>query len=166
MNNFELGLMPDRNEVVCSKCRGMMLIKGQGRFICEDCGNEYVNDYGKIRQYLEKRGRATVQEVSIWTGISVTKVLALLKQGRIMLTPDSNIKLHCECCGKVIRHGNLCERCEEQVGRRTQATDKEGKPVETSQGTFNMISYDMGMGMRFVNNRGVRQIHNELRRGR
>ena len=152
MNINELELNVNRNEVICSECRGMMLPMGKGRFVCDCCGHEYVNDFGKVRSYLAKRGQATVQEIALWTGISVTKILFLLKQGRIMLTQDSDIMLHCDCCGRVIRHGNLCDRCQE----RTHTGQGAGIP-ETSKGTYNMICYDTGMGMRFINNRRQRR---------
>ncbi|MBO6108522.1 MAG: hypothetical protein J6P16_03850 [Eubacterium sp.] len=147
----------DSEELICSKCGGLMFFKGQGLFQCEDCGHEYLNDYGKVRRFLDKRGRGTVPEISAATGIAINKVLSFLKEGRIMLTSDSVLKLHCDCCGTVIRYGTLCDRCSHKI-RIGEISMKEptGSPLDTATGTYKVLSTEPGSGMRFINNQSER----------
>ena len=41
--------------VVCKECSGVMRYRGGGLYVCEECKHEELDDYGKVRQFLEKR---------------------------------------------------------------------------------------------------------------
>ncbi len=152
-----MDLYTDRNEIICPECDGLMVFKGKGLFECEECGYEYLNDYGKVRRFLDKRGHGTVPEISVATGISIGKVLELLKEGRVMLTRDSVLKLHCDCCGAIIRFGILCDRCAHRI-KTGEISMKEptGSTLDTATGTYRVLSSEPGNGMRFVNNQPER----------
>lgn len=38
----------------CAECGGVMVFKGVGEYQCEKCGYLDYDDYGKVRNYIEK----------------------------------------------------------------------------------------------------------------
>ena len=40
----------DKGIQVCQKCSGVMRFKGSGRYVCEDCGYEYLTAFGKVQK--------------------------------------------------------------------------------------------------------------------
>lgn len=41
----------------CKLCFGRMIFKGVGEYQCEECGYLDYDDYGKVRNYVEKKYR-------------------------------------------------------------------------------------------------------------
>ncbi len=104
----------------CSKCGGIMVFKGVGEYECEDCRNRELDDYGKVRAYIEKHRGATAVEVERDTGVSQKTIRRLLREERIEVTPDSKAFLRCEVCGEAIRSGRYCAKCQVNVNRRIE----------------------------------------------
>lgn len=98
--------------LTCEGCGGIMVFKGVGEYKCEDCGSVEYDDYGKVRNYLEKHAGATTADVSDATGVSQKSIREMLKEARLEIAPNSNTFMKCEICGTVIRSGRYCSRCE------------------------------------------------------
>ncbi len=96
----------------CKKCGGRMIFQGVGEYKCELCGFLDDDDYGKIRLCIENFPGVTIADAEMQTGVSQRTIRNLLKEGRIMLTEDSKVMLQCERCGKKIRSGRYCTKCE------------------------------------------------------
>jgi len=79
------------------------------------CGNCELDDYGKVRTYIEKNHGATQSQVSEATGVSVNKIRQMLRDEKIEVAPNSRAFLHCESCGAQIRSGRYCEACEQKM---------------------------------------------------
>lgn len=114
----------------CEKCGGVMVFKGVGEYRCEKCGYLDYDDYGKVRNYIEKHVGANAAQVSKATGVSQKAIRELLKESRIEITPDSTIFLRCEICGAAIRGGRYCPKCEvayhknmEEMARKARHQD-------------------------------------------
>ncbi|MBO4290398.1 MAG: hypothetical protein J5898_00665 [Lachnospiraceae bacterium] len=99
----------------CKLCFGRMIFKGVGEYQCEECGYLDYDDYGKVRNYVEKNIGASPMEVEQATGVSQRTIRRMLREGRFMLTEDSKDVLHCELCGKSIRFGQFCAECEKEL---------------------------------------------------
>ncbi|MBO4396563.1 MAG: hypothetical protein J5819_09490 [Eubacterium sp.] len=112
--------------IVCSECSGIMRYKGAGRYVCEDCKHEVLDDFGKVRQFLEKRGPSNVFEISAGTGIPRSVVNKLLKDGRLQVSPHSEVGLVCSRCGMAIRFGEYCNRCQEEISNIEARNKKKG----------------------------------------
>ena len=98
--------------VLCKECNGVMVFKGLGSYICEDCGKKEYDDYGKARNFIESRPGANISEIAEATGISRKTINDMLKDGRFEIAANSKTFLLCEVCGVSIRFGRVCTACE------------------------------------------------------
>lgn len=97
---------------ICEFCEHTKLkYIGVGEYECEECQHIMYDDYGRVRNYIEKHPGATQNDVSRETGVSTNTIRRLLKEDRIQIAPGSAMFLHCENCGTNIRSGRLCDSC-------------------------------------------------------
>lgn len=104
----------------CEDCGGVMIFKGVGEYRCEDCGSLEYDDYGKVRNYIEKHPGATSAQVSAETGVSQKSIMAMLKEERLEIAANSSTFLKCEICGEKIRYGRFCKKCEATYHREIE----------------------------------------------
>lgn len=97
---------------ICQKCGGIMIFKGCGEYSCEDCNYVEYDDYGIVRNYIEKHSGATTAQVSDATGVSQKSIREMLKESRLEIAVNSNAFMTCEICGAAIRSGRYCGKCE------------------------------------------------------
>lgn len=96
----------------CPECGGVMVFRGCGEYRCEDCRYVAYDDYGKVRNYVEKHGGATAAQVSEATGVKQKTIRTMLKESRLEIADGSNSFMKCEMCGTSIRSGRVCHNCE------------------------------------------------------
>lgn len=104
----------------CPECGGIMIFKGCGEYKCEDCRYIAYDDYGKVRNYVEKHGGATAAQVSQATGVKQKTIRTMLKESRLEIADGSNSFMKCEMCGKNIRSGRVCHACEVAYNRSVE----------------------------------------------
>ncbi len=102
---------------LCKQCGGVMIYKGLGEYECEECGLLDYDDYGKVRNYLEKHRGANVAEISDFTGVSHKSIRDMIKDKRFEIIDNRGGYLRCEMCGINISSGRLCPQCEEKYHR-------------------------------------------------
>lgn len=86
------------------------------RNLCPDCLKKDEENYEKVKTYLSKNPKATIDEISDATQVPAKNVLEYLKEGRLMLSPGNvNIILNCEICGTPILYGRVCEECSKKL---------------------------------------------------
>ena len=105
---------------VCDKCGGKYKYKAQGIYECEDCRNVMLDDYGKVRVFLETNGNAPAIVISAETGVPVSVIQEYLKDGKLEIPDGSDIYIKCEKCGKDIRYGKYCPSCATQLSKDLQ----------------------------------------------
>ena len=119
-------LMKDENDIHkpthCPNCNNELIFKGVGEYYCSKCRIYELDDYGKVRGFIEKRPGATSTEIEIGTGVSQKIIRELLRQSRIEISSGSAYFLKCEECGAQIKSGVFCEKCENI--RRLHGTHK------------------------------------------
>lgn len=96
----------------CPECGGDMKFKGCGEYTCEACKYTAYDDYGKVRNYVEKHAGATAAQVSEATGVKQKTIRLMLKESRLEIAEGSNSFMKCEMCGASIRAGRVCSKCE------------------------------------------------------
>lgn len=139
--------MPDvRN---CRRCGKVYNYIG-GQPICLDCKQEDEMMFRKVKEYLYDNPRASISQVSNELGISVSRIKAYLKEGRLeIIGSGSNMILECENCGKAISTGRFCIECSKEI-------EKDFKSVSNSmvesfkQESENIEKKSLG-GMRYLN---------------
>lgn len=97
--------------IVCSKCKGKLFYIGSGRYKCERCENEVMDDFGKVKAFLEENGPSAAVVIAESTGVRIDVIEFFLKKGRLEIIENSNFYLQCEKCGCSIRYGRYCPQC-------------------------------------------------------
>lgn len=105
---------------LCQKCEGVLVYQGIGEYICEECGAAEYDDYGKVRNYLEKHRGANVAEISDYTGVSHKAIRDMIKEKRFEIIDNKGGYLRCEMCGEKINSGRMCPKCEEKYHRQVE----------------------------------------------
>lgn len=105
---------------LCQACGGVLVYHGVGEYICEECGGAEYDDYGKVRNYLEKHRGANVAEISDMTGVSHKAIRELIKEKRFDILDNRGGYLRCEECGENITTGRLCPKCEREYHQQVE----------------------------------------------
>jgi len=117
MNNLEkviMGEKPDR----CQICGKRLTYKGAGRYVCDNCQTEVLDDFGKIKEYLDSHGPTPAVTIAKATGVDRDTINYYLRKGRVEITEGSKYYLNCERCGCSIRYGRYCPDCVREADRR------------------------------------------------
>lgn len=112
---------------LCMECGGVLVYKGLGEYQCEECGAFEYDDYGKVRNYLEKHRGANVAEISVATDVSHKAIREMIKERRFEIIDNRGGYLRCEICGESITSGRLCSKCEESYHRDVEAKAREDR---------------------------------------
>lgn len=105
---------------LCKACGGILVYKGIGEYLCEDCGEQELDDYGKVRNYLEQHRGANAAEISEMTGVSHKAIREMIKDNRFEVIDTRGGYIQCEICGVSIKSGRLCPKCETAYNRRVE----------------------------------------------
>lgn len=83
------GLIREREydkPVECSKCGGKLKYIGIGEYECTQCGNKELDDYGKVRNFLEEHPGANVLQTEKGTGVSKSVINDLIVDGKLEIS--------------------------------------------------------------------------------
>ena len=133
--NLKRSLMEIQNynrPMICTECGGIMIFKGCGEYRCEDCNQLSYDDYGKVRNYIERHSGATSAQVSAATGVSQKAIRDMLKEERLEISVNSNAFLTCEICGSAIRSGRYCHRCESAYHKEIEEKARAARNINLS----------------------------------
>lgn len=120
-----LGITNYNRVYLCDVCGGLMVFKGCGEYECEDCHTKGLDDYGKVRNYIEQHAGANSAEIESETGVSQKSIRQMLKESKLEITSDSVAFMKCEFCGENIRSGRFCQKCEVTYHREKERQMKE-----------------------------------------
>ena len=118
MNDIEKLLLT--NKPTKCECGGKLFHIGGGKYKCEKCGNLVLDDFGKVKQFLEENGTMSIMAISQCTGVSIEIIESLLKDGRVEISENSKYFLGCQKCGCAIRSGRFCIDCARELSQGIQ----------------------------------------------
>lgn len=95
----------------CPLCQNRMQYISGGRYRCSFCGTEALDDFGKIKAFLEQNGPTPSVIIAQQTGLSVETIESYLKRGMVEIPEGEAYYLQCEKCGCDIRYGRFCIDC-------------------------------------------------------
>ncbi len=95
----------------CKKCGTDYVYKSLGVYECPKCGFIEKDDYAKVREYIEENGASSAVAIASATGVTVSEINAMLREGRLEIPNGSGVFIRCETCGAEIRFGRLCPAC-------------------------------------------------------
>ena len=107
--------MEKRRPEHCEKCGAEYKSLGFGKFLCPKCGNIGYDDYGKVRDYLEKNQGTITDMISSATGVSPDFINLLLSESLIRTADEYDSDLACQRCGRPILKGRFCQECVEEL---------------------------------------------------
>ena len=142
-------LIKEKKIVKCEICGGKMVPIKSGRYRCDTCGNIAVDDFGKIKDFLELNGPTPITVIAMATGVETDVIELYLKKGKVEVTEGSKWYLECEKCGCSIRYGRYCPDCARQLagGIRTVFHEEVGEKPKIEQ------NIEMKGKMHFLNTR-------------
>lgn len=128
--------------LICRQCEGVMVYKGLGEYVCEDCGFQEFDDYGKVRNYIEEKPGSNISDISEHTGVTKKSINTMLKEQRFEVATDSRTFLVCEICKTSIRSGKYCRQCETQFHQQIE---------EKARRSHNFTGIGMGSDQEMAN---------------
>lgn len=108
-------ILLESKPIQCSLCKGKLFYVGSGRFMCEKCEHIELDDFGKVKNFLEENGPAPSIQIAEITGVKTEVIDLLLKNGQLEITEGSRYYLQCEKCGCSIRSGRFCHGCAKEL---------------------------------------------------
>lgn len=110
--NFSEGFMRAWNRKhYCVRCGSVMRYDALGEYRCMQCGKSELDDYGKIRAFLEEHGSASAAAIEASTGVPKIIINELLERGKIKVAGKKGSHLKCAICGTEIQYGKICPAC-------------------------------------------------------
>lgn len=95
----------------CKRCGSPLRDGALGEYRCMNCGRSELNDYGKVRKYLDENGSASARMIEAATGVPVIVINELLEKGKIQIVSNDVSYLKCRVCGAPLKFGKLCPAC-------------------------------------------------------
>lgn len=115
MNEFEAMLIT--NKPITCECGGKFFHIGGGNYKCQHCNKILLDDFGKVRRFLEENGPAPSVIIAAATGVDTEVIGYLLKDGRVEIVEGSKYYLQCTKCGCSIRSGRFCMECARELAK-------------------------------------------------
>lgn len=132
----------------CKECDGELEYLGLGEYKCKKCNAVMYDDYGKVRNFLERNRGANLTETAMATGVTKNVIRTFLREEKIEIAPDSAVFLHCEACGTPIRSGMFCSACASRRSSMAQSTST--RQTQNNIQGFGKASSDASGARRFV----------------
>lgn len=107
--------------VHCEVCGDKLYYLDSGRYECRSCGTIVMDDFGKVKAYLDECGSAPAAVISQVTGVKPEVIEYFLKKGRVEIAEGSKYYLKCKRCGCSIRYGSMCEECGSKLAGNMRA---------------------------------------------
>lgn len=81
------------------------------RNMCHDCVQSYESDFNRCFMHLRDNRKASNEELSEATGVSVNQIVGYIKENKLMISSYPNLTYPCNSCRAPIRQHNLCASC-------------------------------------------------------
>lgn len=110
MNGLEKVLIVNKKSI-CKECKGLTEYLYSGVYRCTVCGKEELDNFGKVKAFIEANGPSSAYIISEGTGVSMQEIDLFLRTGRVEIPDGSDIFIKCERCACDIRYGRFCPEC-------------------------------------------------------
>lgn len=94
----------------CRGC-GRLFNYMSGAPICDNCKRKLEEKFQEVKQFLDEKPNATINQVSEEMDVSVKQIKQWIREERLTLSDATEAGINCEHCGVPIRTGRFCDRC-------------------------------------------------------
>ena len=101
--------------VECEICGSKVYYVAGGEYECRNCEHTMLDDFGKVKQYIDMFGPSSAVEIEDSTGVKREVIDLFLKKGRLEIPEGSNYYIKCEKCKCSIRFGRFCPDCAKET---------------------------------------------------
>lgn len=101
----------EKKPLKCSQCGGRLVFEGSGAYRCVSCKNIELDNFGKVKKFLDENGAASAIVIEQATGVNRKVIEQMLREGRLEIPEPSAYYIKCERCGCDIRYGRFCPEC-------------------------------------------------------
>ncbi len=111
------------------------------RNLCPACIKLSDQECSLCNKFLKENRSATIDQLSKETGVETVQILQFIREGRISIAKNPNIKIACETCGGPIREGNLCVNCRNRLinsFKDANTLTEQQQPTQRSTSTYNV----------------------------
>ena len=95
----------------CTVCDGAIIAVSDGVYKCSRCNKEYLDDFGKIKKYLNENGKTNIHTIARETGVPMQVIYDFLNNCKMEINQPSTAYLKCEICKTEITCGRICPTC-------------------------------------------------------
>lgn len=99
----------------CPRCGRELKYDALGEYYCPVCGHKELNDYGKVRKFLDENGSSPAPVIEAATGVPMVVINELLDIGKVQIPNGSSDFLKCQQCGRNIKFGRICPDCAQNM---------------------------------------------------
>lgn len=94
----------------CKTCGRLFNYMG-GPTICPSCHKKIEDKFQEVKQYLEEKPNASVNQVAEENDVTVKQIKQWIREERLSLSEASVDGVLCEHCGVPICSGRFCDKC-------------------------------------------------------
>lgn len=94
----------------CKLCK-RLFYTATGKEVCPRCKGRLEVKLQEVTEYLRINRKADIDTLAKECAVDVSQIQFWIREKRLILPPDSPIRIPCEKCGAMIFSGSLCEKC-------------------------------------------------------
>ncbi|WP_105616954.1 MerR family transcriptional regulator [Vallitalea okinawensis] len=132
----------------CRRCRALFNYI-HGDIICPKCKDQEEVDFKVVRKYLRQNPKSTIHQTVNETEVNVQLINKFLREGRLEITDDSPIGIDCQRCGVMIKSGQFCEDCQNEIKKELNGAANRGNELKKRSGDSEYSS--KGAKMHYLN---------------
>lgn len=86
-------LVGGKRPTICPDCQLNYEYMGGGHYQCKKCGREEVDDFGKVKDYLDENGATSMFTLEKETGVKRAVMREFIEMGRLEIAGDTVKKI-------------------------------------------------------------------------
>ena len=98
----------------CPDCGCDLIKQREGEYKCPQCKKTYLDDFGKIRTFLEENPNASIQDIVNNVKVPRRVINEYIDYCHLEYSGSSYGYSVCQYCGATLRCGTICPACAEK----------------------------------------------------
>ena len=111
----------ERKPMSCELCGEKVYYLDSGKYQCRSCNHIMLDDFGKVKAYIEEHGPSHSVAIASATGVSPDIIDVFLRKGRLEIPEGSKYYIQCQKCHCSIRYGRFCPACIKETANSIKA---------------------------------------------